>query len=53
MTKNLHLEHPEDMILTGDLSVLDWFAAVSHTSVKLDELLLSSGELTQRTVSGS
>ena len=36
MTKNLHLEHPEDMILTGDLSVLDWFAAVSHTSVKLD-----------------
>ena len=36
MTKNLHLEHPEDAILTGDLSVLDWFSAISHTSVKLD-----------------
>ena len=36
MTKNLHLEHPEDAILSGDLSVLDWFSAISHTSVKLD-----------------
>ena len=36
MTKNLHLEHPEDMILTGDMSVLDWFGAVSDVSVKMD-----------------
>jgi len=35
--KNLHLEHPEDTILTGDLSVLDWFTASnSHLSVKID-----------------
>ena len=36
MSKNLHLEHPEDQILSGDLSVLDWFAANSHISVKMD-----------------
>ena len=36
MTKNLHLEHPEDMILTGDMSVLDWFGAISDVSVKMD-----------------
>lgn len=36
MTKNLHLEHPEDQILTGDMSVLDWFGAVSNVSVKMD-----------------
>lgn len=36
MTKNLHLPHPEDTILTGDLSVLDWFAAPSDLSVKMD-----------------
>jgi hypothetical protein len=23
--KNTHLQHPEDSILTGNLSVLDWF----------------------------
>ena len=34
--KNLHLEHPEDTILTGDLSVLDWFTADSTVSVKID-----------------
>ena len=34
--KNLHLEHPEDTILTGDLSVLDWFTAPSTMSVKID-----------------
>ena len=34
--KNLHLEHPEDTILTGDLSVLDWFLAPSTMSVKID-----------------
>ena len=36
MTKNLHLEHPEDQILSGDLSVLDWFATISTVSVKMD-----------------
>ena len=34
--KNLHLQHPEDSILTGDLSVLDWFKEESHVSVKID-----------------
>lgn len=34
--KNIHLEHPEDCILTGDLSVLDWFSADSTISVKVD-----------------
>jgi len=37
MTQNLHLEHPEDCILTGDLSVLDWFSEVDSTiSTKMD-----------------
>jgi len=36
--KNLHLEHPEDTILTGDLSVLDAFAngMKNSYSVKID-----------------
>jgi len=34
--KNTHIEHPEDTILTGDLSVLDWFTADSHLSTKID-----------------
>jgi hypothetical protein len=34
--KNLHLEHPEDTILNGDLSVLDWFVAPGSLSVKID-----------------
>ena len=34
--KNTHLQHPEDSILTGDLSVLDWFVADSILSVKID-----------------
>ena len=34
--KNTHLHHPEDSILTGDLSVLDWFLAESELSVKID-----------------
>ena len=34
--KNTHLEHPEDTILTGDLSVLDWFVNPGHISVKID-----------------
>jgi hypothetical protein len=34
--KNTHLEHPEDAILSGDLSVLDWFVTESTLSVKID-----------------
>jgi hypothetical protein len=34
--KNLHQEHPEDTILNGDLTVLDWFTAGGHLSVKID-----------------
>ena len=34
--KNLHLEHPEDTILNGDLSVLDWFEHKAYWSVKID-----------------
>ena len=34
--QNKHLEHPEDVILNGDLSVLDWFSADSTISVKMD-----------------
>jgi len=34
--KNLHLEHPEDSILNGDLTVLDWFTASGDLSVKVD-----------------
>ena len=34
--KNLHLEHPEDSILTGDLSVLKAFESENHYSVKID-----------------
>ena len=34
--KNKHLEHPEDTILTGDLSVLDAFQSDNHYSVKID-----------------
>ena len=31
-----HLNHPCDSILTGDLSVLDWFVTPGHLSVKFD-----------------
>lgn len=34
--KNTHLPHPEDSILTGDLTVLDWFMSESDISVKFD-----------------
>jgi len=34
--KNTHLEHPEDSVLTGDLTVLDWFISNSDMSVKMD-----------------
>lgn len=35
--QNKHIEHPEDSILTGDLSVLDWmYETDSKISVKMD-----------------
>ena len=34
--QNKHLEHPEDEILTGNLSVLDWFVTAGNLSVKID-----------------
>ena len=34
--KNTHLQHPEDSILTGDLTALDWFLADGDLSVKID-----------------
>ena len=35
--KNTHLEHPEDSILSGNLSVLDWFTSIDNTiSAKID-----------------
>ena len=34
--QNKHIEHPEDTILTGDLSVLDLLLAEGHLSVKMD-----------------
>ncbi len=34
--KNTHLEHPEDVILTGNLDVLDWFVNPGALSVKID-----------------
>ena len=37
MTQNKHIDHPEDSILTGDLSVLDWFHEPdSIISTKMD-----------------
>ena len=34
--QNKHIEHPEDTILTGDLTALDWFLSNGHLSVKID-----------------
>jgi len=34
--QNKHIEHPEDTILTGDLTALDWFEAAGTLSVKMD-----------------
>ena len=34
--KNKHIQHPEDTILTGDLSVLDAFLSPNDYSVKID-----------------
>ena len=34
--KNTHIEHPEDSILNGDLTVLDWFTSNGTISAKID-----------------
>ena len=34
--KNIHLDHPEDSILTGTLAVLDAFLMTHFLSVKID-----------------
>ena len=34
--KNKHIEHPEDSILNGNLSVLDWFINDGNISTKID-----------------
>ena len=34
--KNTHLQHPEDSILTGDLSALDWMLSDGEISAKID-----------------
>ena len=36
MSKNIHIEHPEDSIFTGDLSVLDAFLMPLRLSLKID-----------------
>ena len=36
MSQNKHIEHPEDTVLTGDLTALDWFTASGTLSVKID-----------------
>jgi hypothetical protein len=36
MTKNIHLNHPEDQVLNGNLSVLNWFLTPGHLSLKVD-----------------
>ena len=34
--QNTHIEHPEDTILTGDLSALNWFVTDGKLSLKFD-----------------
>ena len=34
--QNTHIEHPEDSILTGDLSALNWFVTDGKLSLKID-----------------
>ena len=31
-----HIEHPEDTILTGDLSAINWFTIHGKVSLKID-----------------
>ena len=34
--QNKHIEHPEDSILNGDLSVLNWFTSNGKITAKID-----------------
>ncbi len=36
MNQQNHIEHPEDMVISGDLTVLDWFTANGKISAKID-----------------
>ena len=50
--KNTHLEHPEDSILSGDLTVLDWFTSIDNDiSAKIDGSPAIVWELNQKLVS--
>ena len=51
--KNKHIEHPEDSILNGDLSVSNWFTADSHISVKIDGSPAIVWELIQQIINSS
>ena len=42
--KNLHIEHPEDTILTGDLSAIDLLYNFTHASVKMDGIAIVWGK---------
>ena len=50
--KNTHIEHPEDTILTGDLSVLDCFAGSGVTGDEALKLNRKIGliEISQKTI---
>ena len=49
--KNLHLEHPEDMILEGNVKVFDALYETAHLSLKIDGAPAVVLELTLRMVS--
>lgn len=40
---NTHIEHPEDLVLTGDLSVFDLLYDTAHISMKMDGMSLVWG----------
>lgn len=42
--KNTHQEHPEDCILTGDLSAIDLLYNFTHASVKMDGIAIVWGK---------
>ena len=42
--QNKHQEHPEDCILTGDLSVIDLLYNFTHASVKMDGIAIVWGK---------
>ena len=40
--QNKHIAHPEDSILTGDLSVLDWFTDVDSIIIGFIEFTITT-----------